>query len=243
MSGLAAGMLYDIRESRYMHMVMYCVMMLSTICMMSMMLGMPFIVGLVVFYLSAGFFSVYFTAGFMEIAPEMKHPGCWAGMGRAVNNFCALITVFITTRFEMENGYYMMIAAVVLFVVISILLFLYQSPVKEKKSGEQEEQPLSVGNTDENISGTADDTGIDTERCPDSDDSFAIFCGKYGLTQREREVLQALVTSDKPAQEIAHEIGMSRAAFYRHIASLNEKTGTKARVGLLQFYYNDINGK
>lgn len=55
-SGLAAGMLYDIRESRYMHMVMYCVMMLSTICMMSMMLGMPFIVGLVVFYLSAGFF-------------------------------------------------------------------------------------------------------------------------------------------------------------------------------------------
>lgn len=81
MSGLAAGMLYDIRESRYMHMVMYCVMMLSTICMMSMMLGMPFIVGLVVFYLSAGFFSVYFTAGFMEIAPEMKHPGCWAGHG------------------------------------------------------------------------------------------------------------------------------------------------------------------
>ena len=240
---IAAGMLYDIRESRYMHMVMYCVMMLSTICMMSMMLGMPFIVGLVVFYLSAGFFSVYFTAGFMEIAPEMKHPGCWAGMGRAVNNFCALITVFITTRFEMGNGYYMMIAAVVLFVVISILLFLYQSPVKEKKSGEQEEQPLSVGNTDENISGTADDTGIDTERCPDSDDSFAAFCGKYGLTQREREVLQALVTSDKPAQEIAHEIGMSRAAFYRHIASINEKTGTKARVGLLQFYYNDINGK
>ena len=242
-SGLAAGMLYDIRESRYMHMVMYCVMMLSTICMMSMMLGMPFIVGLVVFYLSAGFFSVYFTAGFMEIAPEMKHPGCWAGMGRAVNNFCALITVFITTRFEMGNGYYMMIAAIVLFVVISILLFLYQSPVKEKKFGEQEKQPLSVGNTDENISGTADDTGIDTERCPDSDDSFAAFCGKYGLTQREREVLQALVTSDKTAQEIAHEIGMSRAAFYRHIASINEKTGTKARVGLLQFYYNDINGK
>ena len=64
-SGLAAGMLYDIRESRYMHMVMYCVMMLSTICMMSMMLGMPFIVGLVVFYLSAGFFFPYiFTAGF-----------------------------------------------------------------------------------------------------------------------------------------------------------------------------------
>ena len=55
-----------------------------------------------------------------------------------MNNFCALITVFITTRVEMGNGYYMMIAAVVLFVVISILLFLYQSPVKEKKSGEQE---------------------------------------------------------------------------------------------------------
>ena len=38
-------------------------------------------------------------------------------------------------------------------------------------------------------------------------------------------------------------VSYTHLAFYRHIASLNEKTGTKARVGLLQFYYNDINGK
>ncbi|MBO4982038.1 MAG: hypothetical protein J6C84_09115 [Lachnospiraceae bacterium] len=30
---------------------------------------------------------------------------------------------------------------------------------------------------------------------------------------------------------------ISRAALYRHITSLNEKTQTKSRIGLMQFYY------
>lgn len=30
---------------------------------------------------------------------------------------------------------------------------------------------------------------------------------------------------------------ISRAALYRHLTSLNEKTGTKSRIGLVQFYY------
>lgn len=46
-----------------------------------------------------------------------------------------------------------------------------------------------------------------------------------------------LLTSDKSVQDIAGELYISRAALYRHIANLNEKTGTKSRVGLIQFYY------
>ena len=30
---------------------------------------------------------------------------------------------------------------------------------------------------------------------------------------------------------------ISRAALYRHINTLNEKTATKGRIGLIQFYY------
>ena len=37
--------------------------------------------------------------------------------------------------------------------------------------------------------------------------------------------------------DIAETLMISRAALYRHIASLNEKTGTKSRIGLVQFYY------
>ena len=35
-------------------------------------------------------------------------------------------------------------------------------------------------------------------------------------------------------------MAISRPVLYRHISSLNEKTGTKSRIGLLQFYYEWI---
>ena len=33
-------------------------------------------------------------------------------------------------------------------------------------------------------------------------------------------------------------IMISRAMLYWHVSALNEKTGTKSRIGLIQFYYN-----
>ena len=50
-------------------------------------------------------------------------------------------------------------------------------------------------------------------------------------------MLKALLTSDDNVQNIAEELAISRAALYRHIANLNEKTNTKSRVGIIQFYY------
>lgn len=38
-------------------------------------------------------------------------------------------------------------------------------------------------------------------------------------------------------EDIADQLFLSRAALYRYIASLNEKTQTKSRIGLLQFFY------
>ena len=45
------------------------------------------------------------------------------------------------------------------------------------------------------------------------------------------------MTSDESIQNIAEQLMMSRAALYRHIGNLNEKTDTKTRIGLMQFYY------
>ena len=53
----------------------------------------------------------------------------------------------------------------------------------------------------------------------------------------DHEVLEVLLVSDENVQDIAETLMISRAALYRHIASLNEKTGTKSRIGLVQFYY------
>ena len=82
-----------------------------------------------------------------------------------------------------------------------------------------------------------------TEERPDQKDwaeavdKFAAFSSEYALTDREQEVLQTLLSSDENVQDIAHTLGISRAAIYRHISNMNEKTETKARIGLIQFYY------
>ncbi len=64
------------------------------------------------------------------------------------------------------------------------------------------------------------------------------FAESFDLTEREQEVLQLLLLSDDGMQEIADSLFVSRAMLYRHIAALNEKTGTRSRIGLIQFYYN-----
>ena len=68
LSGLMAGFLFDIAGRKYMSVIMYCVMLLSTTCLVIIQFARPFTVGLVIFYLSAGFFAVFFTSSFMEIA-------------------------------------------------------------------------------------------------------------------------------------------------------------------------------
>ena len=73
--------------------------------------------------------------------------------------------------------------------------------------------------------------------------SYAVIgLGQFGMTvaltlaDAGCDVL-AIDDREENVQDIAEALSISRAALYRHIAGLNEKTGTKSRIGLLQFYY------
>ena len=70
------------------------------------------------------------------------------------------------------------------------------------------------------------------------DELLELFVQEFHLTPREGEVLAYLLHSDESMQEVAKQLAVSRAALYRHIANMNEKTQTKARMGLVQFYYS-----
>ena len=59
------------------------------------------------------------------------------------------------------------------------------------------------------------------------EDKFQAFVKNYALTNREQDVLRLLLSSDESAQVIAEQLYISRAALYRYMASLNEKTETK----------------
>lgn len=222
-SGLMAGVLFDIRKHRYMNIIMYCVTLLSVICVLVIESGGPFLIGLIVFYLSAGFFVVFFTTGFMDLSYYMKVPEFWAGIGRAANNICAVLIGPVSLA-VVQGGNSMLISiiALILFVLISIAMFAYSVLYKESDCGLEEKSGEAVT--------------IEDDR--EEDLQFEKFSEAFSLTPREQDVLKILLSSDDSVQNIAERLFISRAALYRHITSLNEKTETKTRIGLMQFYYS-----
>lgn len=131
LSGLAAGFLFDFGGRKYMSMIMYCVMILSTICLAILRFAGPIMLGLVIFYLSAGFFVVFFTASFMEIARYSKTPELLSGVGRAVNNFVAvLISAGSLALLNSDNNIAIITIELILFVLASIAAFFYTNKRK-----------------------------------------------------------------------------------------------------------------
>lgn len=220
LSGLIAGFLFDIKERKYMSIIMYCVMILSTICLVIIQFSAPFLIGLTVFYLSAGFFAVFFTASFMEIAEYTKTPSLFAGLGRAVNNVtAAAITGGSLSLLSSNNNILIIIVELILFTAISIVMLIYT--VKRNEITAEPKQ-----------------TKTQEETKPNDEEKLRIIADSYTLTQREAEVFKLLVTTDSDLQTIADEMYISKRTLERHISSIYKKTQAKSRIGLLTIFNN-----
>ena len=222
LSGLIAGFLFDIdiKERKYMSIIMYCVMILSTICLVIIQFSAPFLIGLTVFYLSAGFFAVFFTASFMEIAEYTKTPSLFAGLGRAVNNVtAAAITGGSLSLLSSNNNILIIIVELILFTAISIVMLIYT--VKRNEITAEPKQAKTQEETK-----------------PNDEEKLSIITDSYTLTQREAEVFKLLVTTDNDLQTIADEMYISKRTLERHISSIYKKTQAKSRIGLLAIFNN-----
>ena len=215
LSGLFAGFLFDMAGRKYMSMVMYCVMILSATCLVVLQFAGPFTAGLIIFYLSAGFFAVFFTASFMEIARYTKMPELWAGLGRAVNNLvAAAITGGSLALLNSGNNIAITIIELILFVLASVAAFIYTNMRRSffEKLEAKERNKLS-----------------DSERLQKLSEQFS-------LTPREAEVFGLLVNTDDSLQIIADRLYVSRRTLERYVSALYEKTGAKSRIGLVSLY-------
>ena len=215
LSGLSAGFLFDIAGRKYMSMIMYCVMILSAICLVILQFAGPFTAGLIIFYLSAGFFAVFFTASFMEIARYTKMPELWAGLGRAVNNLVAVVITGGALRL-LHSGDSIAVTTVelVIFVLASVAAFTYTNMRRSffEKANAKDRDRLSDGERLKKLS------------------------EKFSLTPREAEVLGLLVNTEDGLQAIADSLYVSRRTLERYVSALYEKTGAKSRVGLVSLY-------
>ena len=218
-SGLTAGFLFDLKNRKYMPIIMYCIMLMSVMCVVFPKFGIPFLGGLFIFYLSSGFFVVFFTASFMELSRYMRIPALWAGMGRTANNISAvLITNFSIALLVSDDRFATVIAALVLFMAVSVVMFVY------------------INRRNNVIKNTLADKSINKSRGEYSQK----FAESFSLTQREHEVFERLISTEESVQEMADALYMSRRTLQRYIASIYEKTGTKSRLGLYRLYVDYV---
>ena len=253
-SGLAAGFLFDLHNRRFMNLIMYCIMMLSTLSVAILQLGGSFLIGLIVFYLSSGFFVVFFTTSFLALSEDTRCPRLWAGMGRAVNNAgAALVSNLSLSLIASNNSITLIITALVLFATVSILIAAYSmlnAPGVQTETGgtmTHKMQEACEANASHNTkaalgndssASTASDISSDPDypqNTPNAD-PFSTFSTAFSLTDREQSVFDQLVNTEKSIQEIADSLFISRRTCQRYITSIYEKVGAKSRMGLYQSY-------
>ena len=220
-SGLAAGVLFDIRERRYMGFIMFAVTVLSTISILAVEAGASPVIGLIVFYVSSGFFVTFFTTTFLQLAPRMHTPQLWAGMGRAANNLCAFTVSGVSMMLTQSGIAAVMIASLILFVLVSVAfvgagLFRLPSTVGERE---------------------AIQAGLAAAAAPTLEEVQAEFISRSGLTPREEEVLRAVTADERPLKQVADDLGISLRMVQRHLTSIYSKTDTQTRAGLTRAFF------
>lgn len=66
-----------------------------------------------------------------------------------------------------------------------------------------------------------------------TEDRVDLMANERGLTNRERDVLRALVLTENKNQQIANDLGISRRQLQTHISRIYQKTGVTTRAGLV----------
>lgn len=220
-SGLAAGLIFDLAERRYMGLVMLGIAVLSTISILAVEAGADPNLGLVVFYLSSGFFVTFFTATFTQLAPRMHTPALWASMGRAVNNVCAFTTSGISLALVTSgNVTLIMIGALILLVAASVAFVaagLFRLPQTEQEREHQQRAEKALA-------------------APSIEEQRQAFIADHGLTPREVDVLMAVTQDERPLKQVAEELGISMRMVQRHLSSIYQKTDTQTRAGLTKAF-------
>ena len=217
----AAGIVFDLAERRYMGLVMLGIAVLSTISILAVEAGADPNLGLVVFYLSSGFFVTFFTATFTQLAPRMHAPALWAGMGRAANNVCAFTTSGISLALvTSDNVALIMIGALVLLVAacaVFVAAGLFRLPQTEQEREREQlvEEALAA---------------------PTIEDQRQAFITDHALTPREVDVLIAVTQDERPLKQVAEELGISMRMVQRHLSSIYQKTDTQTRAGLTKAF-------
>lgn len=240
-SALVAGALFDLHDRSYMNITMTCTAMLSALSFFVLLVdgnGGNAFAAIAIFYLGSGFFVVFFTTKFAAISVYAHWSYLWPCMGRVINNVCAMfVTAPAVAIVSSQNALLAVGAGLVLFVGIAISL-LGQFGHRTDDVAALNELAFAADDLDDgSVSAQSEPAPTEVPELT-LDERLDAFVAAFELTQRERDILEALVASNESVQDIAATLFLSRSTFYRHIASINKKTGAASRVALINFFWS-----
>lgn len=240
-SALVAGVLFDLRGRLYMDLAMTCAAILSALSLFVLITdgnAGNTLAAAIIYYLGMGFFVVFFTAKFAAISVYAHWSYLWPCMGRVISNVCAmLVTAPAVVIISSQNVLLAMGLGLMLLMGIAISL-LGQFAHRTDSTAAQIELTFSASDLATSIvSAQSEPASAETSE-PTLDERLDAFVAAFELTERERDILEALVASNESVQDIAATLFLSRSTLYRHIASINKKTGAASRVALINFFWS-----
>ena len=240
-SSLVAGTLFDLHGRSYMNIGMTCAAILSTLSFFVLIVdgnGGNELAAMIIFYLGSGFFVVFFTTKYAAVSLYARWSYFWPCMGRVVNNVCSmLVTAPAVAIISSQNVLAAVGAALVMLVGIAITL-LGQLGQRADDAVMRDGLALATDDLGGDFAPTCFDPAPVEAAELTSDERLDAFVATFELTERERDILEALVVSDQSVQDIAATLFLSRPTLYRHISSINKKTGTASRVALINFFWS-----
>lgn len=239
-SALVAGALFDLHDRSYMNITMTCTAMLSALSFFVLLVdgnGGNALAAIAIFYLGSGFFVVFFTTKFAAISVYAHWSYLWPCMGRVINNVCAMfVKAPAVAIVSSQNALLAVGAGLVLFVGIAISL-LGQFGHRTDDIAALNELAFAADDLDDGSVSAQSEPAFAEAPELTLDDRLDVFATAFELTQRERDILEALVASHESVQDIAATLFLSRSTLYRHIASINKKTGASSRLALINFFW------
>lgn len=209
---------------------------LGTVSALAIQTGSEVLLGLVVFYLSSGFFVVFFTSSFLRIAMRCANPSLWAGMGRAANNACAALVAMPSMALILSGDIMLISSITIALAMVTLLVAHALENVRRTARHKAEVEAIKLAELTAAQMQTAKPQEEPEAKAPADksapDKHLAAFSERYSLTPRERDVLSAVCSSEETLQCIADDMGISLRALQKHLTSIYRKSDTQSRAGL-----------
>lgn len=198
----------------------------STVAVQMLAILVPYFLGtpewynlnMALFYFYGGFYVMFITAEFVTFSGQMNHRALWAGLGRTTRSYVTSLSVIPVSMLYASLGVVSLVASgvvlnmVLLAVCVTDALLLARYRLPELQVGQDGSPEAAIVNFDEQ----------DIEQ----------FAQDMGLTDRERDVLALMITTEDENQTIANDLNISRRTLQRHLAHVYEKAGVQSRIGL-----------